>query len=184
MHADGLRLRVHDPGQPGAGGEVLDQLAGDLGLGVALADHLDGQVGADRGVTFAATFIASEPAARDERDVRSPHQAGDEPQHAVGTQDRAELAGLDEIHDEASNQDCDRGFFPSHGFLHQGAVDQLADGRAELALVVADEVLLGGRAGRGMEADAMRRDVPQAPEQVGQGLGVLEAVGHGETRQG
>ena len=93
-------------------------------------------------------LVSRELATRDERDVRGPHQPGDEPEHAIGSQDRAELPGLDEIEYEAGDQDRDRGFFPSHGFLHQGPVDQLADRRSEHALVVADEVLLGGRAGR------------------------------------
>ena len=49
VDANGQCLRVHDPCQPGPRGEVFDHLSGDLGLGVALADDLDGQIGGNRG---------------------------------------------------------------------------------------------------------------------------------------
>jgi hypothetical protein len=60
---------VDQPDLPCAGLEVLSQLSLDLGLGVALAQNLDGQVGGKIGDRPAGTLAPWQPLPGSERDV-------------------------------------------------------------------------------------------------------------------
>jgi hypothetical protein len=56
----------------------------------------------------------------------------------------------------------------SNRFLHQGAVNQLA--QTVLSYLGLDDILLRRGAGRGVEPDSLQRDPTQPAPQVGQGL--------------
>lgn len=64
VDTDRFGLRVDNPCETRSGCEVLVQLPGDLGLGVASADDLDGQVGGNRRYSLAAASMARKLAPR------------------------------------------------------------------------------------------------------------------------
>ena len=57
------------------------------------------------------------------------------------------------VHEVRSKQDCVNRFIEPHDFIHQRAVDELAE--PVLAIVHCDDIALGGRAGERLEANAI-----------------------------
>ena len=151
VDADRPRRRIDVPDQANPGLEVLVKLPLHFLGGVSLAQDFHHQVGGDCGNVTTSPFPLGITLPRDEGDIGNSHLAREETHHAVGADNLAQVMSL-EVFDVMTPAVRTNGFIKPHDFLHEHAVNQLAE--PVFSIVHGDDIVLGGRAGNRLEASA------------------------------